>query len=86
MHYIVLEGAEGMLVTAEFTDGEKSASALLSARGSEGTGSIEACSREELPRRTVDFFLPRSHCLSSAVSTPGQHPSGGDGSFHGMSS
>lgn len=36
MQYFVLEGAEGMLVTAEFIDGEKSASALLSARGSEG--------------------------------------------------
>lgn len=36
MLYIVVEGADGMLATAEFIDGEKSASALLSARGSEG--------------------------------------------------
>lgn len=36
MQYIVVEGTEGMLLTAEFIDGEKSASALLSARSSEG--------------------------------------------------
>lgn len=36
MQYIVLGEAEGMLVTAEFIDGERSDLALLSARGSEG--------------------------------------------------
>lgn len=36
MQYIVLEGAEGMLCTADFTDGATSASALPSARGTEG--------------------------------------------------